>query len=204
MRSSDPKQITVLSLVAIGAVGYLGFTLFGGGSKVIGQMAASTERQEESGGTPVLSGELLREPFSHPKLAGSLKLQSQLQKKADKESQATPPKDPAPDALPGALAGAAGYAPVQPKVESNEKPAENAGPDRKSIEVKGPHLALTAIVKVERPMAFLSVNGGETRAFREGVLIAPGLRLISITEGSVKLRTPLKTVELRIGQEIDV
>ena len=62
-------------------------------------------------------------------------------------------------------------------------------------------VALTAIVKVNLAVALLSVNDGETRAFRQGDLVCPGLRLVEIGSGAVTLRTPEKTFELRVEGE---
>lgn len=203
MKRSDPKQVAILSIVAVGAVLYLGFTLFGAGQKVASLMIPSTSREAGAKPEGELPAELLKDPFSHPKLVNA-------DKQAPPQRTVAVDESPQPPALPfaGRFEGGTGLAPLSPIVlqsaQKGDQPAEIAGPDRKEIEAPRKLVALSAIVKVERQMAFLSVNGSESRAFRAGALLAPGLRLLSIGESSVKLGTADKTIELAVGGEVSL
>jgi len=203
MKSSDPKQVAILSLVAISAIGYLGFTLLGSGQKAAMRMAAREQTAEsEAEGEAVASQELLRDSFTHPVLIRNRREEQQ------KASLASAP--PAP--LGGkATSGASGFmwpsgiGPLRVTHEGGEGaaelPADSTGLNRKSVEAPRPTVSLSAVVKVERAMAFLSINGKESLAFRAGDLVAPGLRLVAIAADSVTLRTPRKVVELKLGEE---
>lgn len=201
MKRSDPKQVIVLSVVAVGAVGYLMVSLLGAGRRA-GSPSPTSSAQEESR-EPSHSAplELLRDPFSHPTLIASAR---------DVRTQ-TPPPEPAaePATMPGAAPlpigsgmtfGSVGPVSVRPEPSSDD-PAESAGPDRKLEVAKGPRIALSAIVKVDRPMAFLSIEGSESRAFQVGALIAPGVRLVDIQAGLITLRFRGKSTNLKVGEE---
>lgn len=150
--------------------------------------------------------ELMGDPFSHPKLATNL-------------GAAPPPVATAPNAAPTATGMSApapalpppaigGTLPVKPQFnivpDGSPKPAENAGNDREQKESQGPKVALTAIVKVDKPVAFLSLNGGESRAFRPGDLLAPGVRLSHVGNGFVRFQSPKASFHLSVGQEIEL
>src|SRR5207248_2027131 len=96
--------------------------------------------------------------------------------------------------LAGSIDKSGSFAPVAvrilPETDSEagaaKQPAESAGKNR--LNVHGPRIKLTAIMRVGEPVAMLAVDDQPGRAFGEGDLLAPLTRLISIGDGSVTVR----------------
>jgi hypothetical protein len=186
---------------ATGAVGFLAFSVAGLGKTVVSRMSALPRGPDDARTSETtLPLELLGDPFSHPKLTSAAA-------EVEASMTATPPsgEGEAPPSLPGGRGGFSGLAPfnvgIGPRLPNGEQPAETAGGNRDIEGGRRLSVALSAIVKVNRAVALLSVNDGESRAFRKGDLICPGLRLVEIGAGAVTLRTPQKTFELKVGGE---
>lgn len=200
MTLSNTQKLILLSVAATGAVGFLAISVAGLGQTVVSRMSATPRGSDEARTSETtLPLELLGDPFSHPKLTSAA-----AEVEAAKTEQ-PPDADTMPPALPGGLSGFNGLAPlnvgVGPQLPGGAQPAENAGASRDIEGGRRLSIALSAIVKVNRAVALLSVNDGETRAFRKGDLVCPGIRLMEIGTSSVWLRTPEKTFELKVGGE---
>ena len=196
MTLSNTQKLIALSVMATGAVGFLAISVAGLGQTVVSRMAASPRDPEDDRVQKTLPLELLGDPFSHPKLASEAAKPGAIVNTGDTTM---------PPALTGSPEDMTGLSPFQvgltPPLANGEQPAESAGPNRNMEGGRRLSVALTAIVKVNLAVALLSVNDGETRAYRKGDLVCPGLRLIGIGSGAVTLRTPDKTFELKVGGE---
>lgn len=200
MKTGNVRQVMILSAVAIGAIGFLGNTLLGLGKSVVSSLRQADPAEKDAPADDAAPSQLMGDPFFHPRLANAI--------------AATPPKpetkvEPpaaAPDAMQGQFGALPGPIPVRPDVtavpEPPSQPAENTGIDRKEDGETAPRIGLTAVVKVDKPVAFLSLNGGDSRAFRPGDLVAPGLRLLTVADGFVIFRSPKASYRLSVGQEI--
>lgn len=205
MKASNPKQVVVLSVVAIGAIGYLGHSLFGLGNAVVARIVGQTEPETKAESAEPPAIELLGDPFAHPKLASNgLSPASTPPPTSVTSPQATDPSIPEPSLPPPTIGGSL---PLKPQFgivpEASPKPAETTGNDREKNENQGPRVALTAIVKVDKPVAFLSLNGKESRAYRPGDLLAPGIRLTHVGSSSIRFQSPTASYHLSVGQEIE-
>lgn len=202
MRPSNPKQVLILSIVAVGAIGFLGTSILGIGKSVVSRLAEGGEETKSDPVAATRPTDLLGDPFSHPKLA----LASEPTNPDSKPDAA--PKPAQPPNLDGTLPPLPGTRPLQPNVgivpDTEVQPDETTGNSRKPDGKVGPRVALTAVVKVKNSIAFLSVNGGETRAYRQGDLLAPGFRLIAVGEGQVTIRNAQATFQMAVGQEIQL
>lgn len=209
MKASNQKQVAVLSVVAVGAIAFLGSTLFSLGDRGGPAAASPPEGTRDLSPARAPASDLLGDPFSHPQLAVMSDGPSVPPKS---EVEASPPSGlPAADTMPAPSGGLEpaklpGVIPMSPRIEvvpdDSPQPAEIAGNDRKDSEAQTPLIALTAIVTVERPVAFMKLNNGESSAFRPGDALAPGIRLLQIEPDFVSFRTPKGTFRLSVGQEI--
>lgn len=197
MTLSRTQKIAVLSVMAVAAVGFLAFSIAGLGKEVVTRMSAAPRDPVDDKANSELPLELLGEPFSHPVLARA------AEEAATSSPGGTASSNPMPPTLPGGLSGFTGLAPFNVGLapQTGDEPPENAGLNRNIDEGRRLSVALSAIVKVNRAVALLSVNKGESRAYRAGDLVCPGLRLVAIGQGAVTLRTAQKTFELRVGGE---
>lgn len=201
MRASDPKQVAVLSVVAVAAIGYLGYTLFGSG-KASKPMRLVREAAAEApvGSTDKLPTEMIGDPFFHPMLV-----------KRDEETpqspgaQTQPSKSTAPNVPP--MPPIQGILPASPfgvrYTVGPQQPAEDTGANRKE-ERAGLRLALTAIVKVDQSMALLSLGGKDTQTFRVGQTLGENIRLIAIGEDSITVATKQGKRRIHIGEEAEL
>jgi hypothetical protein len=202
MTLGNTKHTIVLGIVAVGAIGFLGMTIVKAGSKASGTQAAPVKSAEEDPVQPEVTLELLADAFSHPLLTEAAREQAGQPKTV---GQAPPPPMEGLETVGNFPLGIPGLPPGPVTlVGPGDKgpPAEVTGGSRKSLETQGPIVALSAIVKVNRSVAFIRLNNGESRSYQQGELIVPGLRLLAIGEGFVRLRTPTRELEVRVGEEV--
>ena len=126
MTLNSPQKLVLLSVMAAGSIGFLGFSIAGLGKEVVTRMSAPPRDPANDKVSPELPLELLGDPFSHPVLAKAAE-------EAD-ASSAGPAGDSMPPSLPGGLSGLTGLAPfnvgLDPKNPNVGEPAENAGLNR--------------------------------------------------------------------------
>lgn len=205
MKASDPKQVAVLSVVAVGAIGFLGYTLFGGGKPSKPMRLVREAEAETPGGTAdKLPAEMVGDPFFHPKL---VKLEEEASTKPVEHpaGQTEPSKSASPNVP--RLPPMQGTLPVSPfgvrYTVAPPQPAEDTGTNRKE-ERAGLRIALTAIVKVDQSMALLSLGGKDTQTFRVGQTLGEDIRLVAIGEDSITVATKGGKRRIRIGEEAEL
>lgn len=191
METGDPKQVAILGVLAVGALGFLGFRALG---KPVPPPVQATARKE--GAKVERTARLLppaNDPFSHPKLAPPVV----------KEEAAAP--DPKVEgkfpAMPTPLMGA--YLPnVEGPASTEVRPMEPKKPAEPKVEApKGTVVALEATAGASDAVAFLSVEGRESQPFHPQDRVANGIRLLRIEDGSVILRGPKGELTLNVGEQ---
>lgn len=198
METGDPKQVAVLSVMAVGAVGFL-FTRMGGKHAEPPKMAAA---QRAAAGPASVALTLLHDPFSHPHLAT----------KPTKPSAEAPEEEPkgAPSPLMGSLPAAsildpgsigkdapvtAVLPPAGPLIaKKNHAPPRAAVPSPKTI-------GLEAIAGASATVAFLSVDGAESRPFGPREAVTPSVRVLRVEDGQVVLTGPHGKLTLGVGEK---
>jgi hypothetical protein len=190
MKAGNKKQAAILSVVAVGAIGFLIYQLVP--SKVGNLAAAITGSGSNAAAAPSsapdnLSLLVLGAPFSHPKLAAKPVVAlaaPQMPSDINKNG-----KDP--------------FNPGAP-TDANSSTTTPAGPDESAgegqQEKKGPSIRVTAIMIVDQPIAMLSVDGGDAKQYSEGDQLSDRTRLISIGESSVTVRINGALHQIATGQ----
>ena len=169
MKTGNRNQAVILSVVALGAIAFLVIQLLP--AKIRPTLGGSIS--QPVAGAPVSTDyalTLVGDPFSHPKLAIKPVAISSKSVPSDIDKSGHIPVQPgAPDGV------------VTPVSGSN--PADIAGGHRQKPQ--GPVITVVAVVHAGTPVAMLEVAGKEARSFKEGDLLAPNARLISIGDNSV-------------------
>lgn len=195
MKVGDKKQAVILSVVAIGAIAFMGMQLIPKGARFVAT-AGKPEAPATVEPEPVtLQLAVLSNSFSHPKLAP--------------EKPDTPEVEPLePDELSRKMTGEI-FAPMLPPIQGmaiqrvvadDPEPEENAGSDRKSQQ-EPLTLKVTGIVDVGEPVAFISVRKKASRPVKVGERIEPGVRLLEIRDNVVTVRIGDERVKLELGEE---
>lgn len=206
MKIGDQKQAVILSVVAVGAIGFLVLQLKGKGGSVAalnGSGAANTTSPSHT--LADIPTTLYGDPFSNAVLIK----QDETKKPPDK---ATPKSGP-PNTKLHVDATDGGYAPEDPDIMGAIGPklpgATADGDGKKSLrqgpEVpKPPELELEGIVSAGHPQAFIAINGGSPIAFRQGSAIAPGVVLKKIYDNKIDLTIAghKKTATLTVGSKL--
>ena len=190
MKTGNKKQAIALSVVAVLAVGFLGYQLMPSAAKPSFVSSAPEVKLEGTPGTAQnLSLAVLGNPFSHPKLAKKVLVTAlpPVPNSLIDKSGSIPPFNPqalTPGAGEGGLGEAVALASGTP--QTGKKPEESAGKSRSKA--RGPRIKLNAIMRVGEPVAMLAVDDRHGITYSEGDVLAPGTRLIVIGDGSVTVR----------------
>lgn len=210
MQIGDPKKTAILALVAVGALGFCAKQLLFAGGTPHAMRQADSGAESSGEGDVAASGmvvattveDLRVDPFSNPKLAV---------KPSSTTDAGAIPAPPSPIAskpnspfLP--LPGATGIEKIPPDQWPNPvDPGQTEPPTPGDVKVeKVTQVTLKAIVKVNRYMAYLSVDGQEARGFRPGDLIKNDLQVAFVNDDSVILKSSKTTVTLKVGQQGDL
>jgi hypothetical protein len=212
MKSSDPKQVAVLGTVAALAIGYLGFSLFGS-SAPSAQPAAAPEKEASADEAEMpVQERLLRDPFNHPRLAmGPSGSQTNMSPEEAMAANMNALQAARMRSAEGAIEGFearplspgpfGGFLPGSIDLSPTGEPGEKTGNDRQEKKRPRHRFVLSAVIEVGDPVAFLKVNGSESRAFRKQDLLIEGVRLIEIESDRVQVRSGKRHGWLQLGQE---
>jgi len=178
MKTGNKKQAILLSVVAVGAIFFLGHQLMPSKLAAIGLAssapAPATIKIDSGSDLPFA---LVGNPFSHPKLAVKPVAASQAQlpfSDIDKSGVFHP--------LASDLPATGSYT-----RDSGSTPEGNAGEDRQKDQAS-PEIRLAAVMAVGQPIALLEVNGTEAKEFSVGDQVAEGTKLIKIEDRGVTIK----------------
>ncbi len=203
MTQGDPKKVGLLTVVAVGAIGFLGYSLLGLGGGTFSPKAALPAVDNEASREQTSGFRLASDPFNHPEL---VRKKQEAQSASKTLAMGNAPQNvaagsfPKPWAPPVPLPGSLNLDPDKP-AEPPLKPAEIAGNTRPKIEENRIPVRLSAVVNVERAVAFLSVSGQESRSYSVGDRLAPGWRIVAIDDSGVLIVGKKDVVRLTVGQE---
>lgn len=187
MRTGDVKQAVILSVVALAALVFLGVRVPPRGSSLL-PMLGGAPRETVSATLPTgesLPLALVGNPFSHPKLAPP--------------QQRPAAANPRPD-----IDKSGGFAPMAVDELPNpngrptsDPPEESAGIARQ--QEQEPRISLNAIMRVEGPVALLSLNRGKAELHKSGDELTKGVRLVDIGQTEVTLSVFGRKRVLQVG-----
>ncbi len=213
LKTGDKKQAAILSVVAVGAIGFLAsqFLHFGKGESVqTGRVAQAA--QDAAFTTTGLPTALLRDSFSNPALAP---------KKASKEMEKgvgePPPFGEAKYGIPPQLRGQIqGRGPLPNAEEGDTSPVEVVGPSGGAAQpnpkkstgnnqlVKGVpttvKVRLDGTMKMDKYVALISIDGSDTMRCSAGSTIAPGIWIVEISDREIHLIVRGQKGTLAVGQ----
>lgn len=202
MNVGDKKQAALLSVVAVGAIGFL-ITQLGGALKgpnrvpnLISSLAASADRPANP--TSDYPEVVTRDAFAHPKLE-SVSLKSKPVEppphlNTAESGRGTSGSGVNVDPLPSDPT----WFTVHP--ESADHPSESADKATKGLEAARTSVKLTATMRTSKWTALMQV-GTETYEVTQGQTLATGLRVIKIEEDSVTIDRGGKTETIAVGGE---
>jgi hypothetical protein len=195
METGNPKQVAILSVMAVGAFGFLA-TRLGGKSPAVA-LTAAAQAEGRKASTVLSDSPILIDPFSHPKLApakpttpaddSNVKTASMNSLTGDIEG--TLPLATAP--LTAKVVSAEGEKQTK-KVESPTKPEQ---PPVEPVEV-----ALEATAGASEDVAFLSINGADSQPFHPNDSIKGKVRLLRIEDGSIIVSGPKGELTINVGE----
>lgn len=192
METGNPRQVAILAMAAVGAVGFLVTRV--GKRPVPPPIAAATAARRVAAVPAAAPLVLLKDPFSHARLAP-------VEPKAIQAPVEATPAKPLPP-LPGALP-AVGPVDVQGTLPEVRKaaPEKEARAAPKS-EPTTTTIGLEAIATASDTVAFLTVGGAESQPFRPGQKIVGAIRLVRAEDGAVVLSGPKGRVTLDVGERV--
>ncbi len=195
MTTGNKSQAIVLSIVALGAIGFLGKTVLGGGSgKLSLAHSARTAKPSSNFHLSMLDSSLTVDPFSSPKLAtkaadraipSDVTASKEPRAHRDTSAEFAPMPLSGPVALPGTLI---------------EHPEGNTGnhrsQDRAVLTVR-----LNATLRVEQQLAVISIGSEEAREYRAGSTIAPGISIVAIGDDRVTFSAHGIKKSIAVGED---
>lgn len=204
MKSGDPKQVVLLSIVAVGAVGFCGYQIVG--SKPVALQAVQqpepTHTESSTVSSELYPTTLSGDPFSDPHLVVAAGIKSAPAPKDHKEGGEEPPtRPPSGQLFPmpmGALPGstAEGGIPSQPEENTGATNKKNgASPAMK--------ICLEGVVSTEGSFAMLTVNGKDFDTVRAGQVLE-GIKILSIGSNFVDFAFKNQKFRLYTGEKVDL
>jgi hypothetical protein len=191
----DKKQVTILGVVALLAIGFLVTQLIPKGSKFIASVDAEPAKQAAEVESVSLPLEVSGNPFSHAKLAP--------EEDENAENGLEGGIEPLAPDLEGLEVNSAEYMATLWQHEQNKKPDENAGETRKEEEKAPFNLKLTGFAGGTSPMAFIEVRGRSGVPFEEGDQLEQGVYLLRIRDESIDVRIGKKVISLALNEELN-
>lgn len=195
METGNPKQVAVLCVMAVGALGFLATRI---GGKTAAATAAATARAEtrKSGKAPS-DAPLLIDPFSHAKLA----MAKPISAPADSSTMPTHFNP-----LTGDIEGTLPLVPEVPEDESvpsdeKSKPKEERDPTPPApAPVPTVEIALEATAGSSENVAFLSIDGADSKPYHPNDVLKSKVRLLSIEDGRVVVSGPKGQLTIEVGE----
>jgi hypothetical protein len=191
MKAGDPKTVRLLMIAAVGALGFVVIQLLP--SKDIAKLNAA---QATDAAVPALvaeglPGTVTNDSFSSPMLARSMG-----QTEEQREGEGTQPLFPG---MTGLLPSPTPNAPGETKGGPIELRSDEAKPPPAAEKPKRTAL-LNGVVSVDDAVAFIAIDGKESRECRVGELLGPGVRLLAIKDNTAVLSLAGRRVVLEMGQ----
>lgn len=197
MTKGASSKKSLLFIVALGAVGFAVIELMPAG-KGTGQQSstqqASAQSSAAASGLPV---SLTTDPF--------VGVSGEPGKVSEDPGKAAPAQDPAgvaaqPEPMGGSMPMAGPWAPpMNIRGDQPDNPVKNTGSNQQSEKKPDTTVELQAIVAVKDRTAFLSVDGAEATAFREGSKVGADWRVLKITENEVLLASGKERARVTVG-----
>jgi hypothetical protein len=191
MKVGDPKTARLLIFVAIGAIGFVVIQVLpsnGGGNRAA---ATATESSEPDQGVAGLSEAVAADSFSSPLLA-----RTAAKTEEQPEASNVRPLNPG---ITGALPipmntsfGGSDPIKLEPTGSKETGPPAPEKPKRTVL--------LSGIVSVDSPVAFIALDGKESRGCRVGERLASGIKLLSIDDNTAVLSVGGRRKVLSLGQ----
>jgi hypothetical protein len=186
MKTGNKNQAVILSIVAVGAIGFLAIQLtpakLGPASANPGQSSTSAAAIGIPTDLPLA---LAGDPFSHSRLAT---------KRVTTDPGMRPRSEFGLDAPPLKPLGPYGE---NYDTQSNQGTEENAGIDRQKPQ--GPQISVLAVMRAGTPVAMLQVGGKEANTYMQGELLSNGVWLVAIGGNYVKVRVNGEVHRIDIG-----
>jgi hypothetical protein len=214
LKTGNKKQATILAIVAVGALAFLivQFLPAKGRGSLIALVTGRTEEPSnaiDSSGLPLV---LVRDAFSHPKLAlaredakpaqdSAAPSQGQLRGTLGVDGFSPATVDSLPGTIEGSESGIADDSDMDPP-PTGRLPEENTRPSQQVNKAAMRKLVLRAVVLAGHSVAFISIDGEPERTFREGEAVVPGIRVMAINRDGVKLKIGGKLRFVAVGQEV--
>lgn len=196
MKTGNPRTAGFLSVVALFAIGFALFRIFvppsrPASSSLVPQDSSPVQTNDHRSDKPFVYGD----PFWHPKVASLITSNDPREHSEVDLANQPPPRFP--------LSLVPGLAPWESQNPGESTPpAETTKPDQQSPkETLKAELTLKAILRVSEPVAFISINGNPTEAYKVGDEVLPSVRVKSIDDRSVRLVREGKTVVLTVGDK---
>lgn len=198
MKTGNKQQAIVLSVVAVGALGFLGLQVKGIAARnavqpLANQPAATGPAKATAGVDRDLPRTLFSDPFSHPALPRTVTASTEPTAQVQ---TAKLPTQKLPQ-LPGHIE----LTPLRPDAAQIEAGAEDRSAPRAA---SGPTLCLQAVISSPQAVAFVSIDGKDPQKVTAGQTIFSGLAVTSITDGAIEVRFAKGTRRLRVGETIQL
>lgn len=199
MEAGNPKQVAVLSVVAVVAIGFL-FTRMR--SSDLPKMAQAIV-DKATGRTPIAppAYPMVADPFSHPKLA--------VAKTSDNPVSGETDKPAMPPFLSGTLPPAGnGETPAGEIGNTKTEPLKPDDPSKNTVATvvpEGTDVLLEGTAGATDAVAFLSINGAESQPFRAKDFIKTKstkgkVRLLRVEDGAAVFSGPKGELTIGVGE----
>lgn len=203
MKVGDKRQAIVLSVVALGALGFLASQFIGAtkaSSPVQSLLVAITGQGAPEHPTPATYPQIVtRDAFSHPKLEmTSLTKDSVKPVMKDAPPNESRPANAAPERVTGALPSDPGWLKTVP--EDAKGPEENTGKAEKENEASGISIRLLATLRASSWRAILQVGSEDPVEVSPGQVVAKGVLITKIGDEGVTIAHANRKVTILVGE----
>lgn len=193
METGNPKQVAILCVMAVGALGFLATRLGGKAVTTSAAVAAKDASTQKATGLPS-DLPISVDAFSHPKLAPPKQRVIPVALAASPMSGGAIASDNvSPLPFVGELPDDAIVRPVVRTPKAKKPPVVLLKPEPVDV-------ALEATAGSSDAVAFLSIAGADSQPFRANDQIKGKVRLLRIEDGSVVLSGPTGELTISVGE----